>query len=85
MLLLAVSHAACTEDEPYIRAPAPVEEPAFDYGLYCDARGTLVGEDSVQGSSRLVYDAEVASEEARALIEKALRKKNVETHFHELH
>lgn len=46
MLLLAVSHAACTEDEPYVRALASVEEPAFDYGLYCDARGTLVGEDS---------------------------------------
>jgi hypothetical protein len=46
MLLLAVSHAACTEDEPYVRPLAPVEEPAFDHGLYSDARGTLVGEDS---------------------------------------
>ncbi|WP_407753501.1 hypothetical protein [Archangium sp.] len=46
MLLLAVSHAACTEDEPYVRALSSVEEPAFDYGLYCDTRGTLVGEDS---------------------------------------
>jgi hypothetical protein len=32
-----------------------------------------------------VYDAELASEEARAVIRQALLKKNIRLHFHELH
>jgi hypothetical protein len=43
---LAVPGTGCSEDEPYVRALPPIDEPAFDYGLYCDARGQLVGEDS---------------------------------------
>lgn len=46
ILLLAVTGAGCTEDEPYVRVLPPVDEPPFDYALYCDARGQLVGEDS---------------------------------------
>jgi hypothetical protein len=44
-LVLALG-MACSEDEPYVRSLAPVEEPSFDYGLYANAQGLLVGEDS---------------------------------------
>jgi hypothetical protein len=46
VLALAIPGAGCTEDEPYVRALPPVEEPPFDYGLYANAQGLLVGEDS---------------------------------------
>jgi hypothetical protein len=46
VLALTAPVTACTEDEPYVRARAPVEEPPFDYGLYSNAQGLLVGEDS---------------------------------------
>uniref|UniRef100_UPI00286BB0DB hypothetical protein n=1 Tax=Archangium sp. TaxID=1872627 RepID=UPI00286BB0DB len=46
VLALAIPGAGCTEDESYVRALPPVEEPPFDYGLYANAQGLLVGEDS---------------------------------------
>lgn len=43
----------------------------------------LFGQEVTVSRVHLVYDAELATEDVRALIEKALRKKNIEIHFHE--
>ncbi|QRK11962.1 hypothetical protein JQX13_19030 [Archangium violaceum] len=74
VLALVAPGMGCTEDEPYVRALSPVDEPPFDYELYCDARGRLVGEDSavllVRRPSHLerVYtDAQHGEARARAL------------------
>lgn len=74
VLALAAPGTGCTEDEPYVRALSPIDEPPFDYDLYCDARGQLVGEDSavllVRRPSHLerVYsDAQHGEARARAL------------------
>ena len=77
-LVLALSSpgTACTEDEPYVRTLSPVEEPPFDYGLYANAQGLLVGEDSavllVRRPSHLerVYeDAQRGESRARVLFQ----------------
>jgi hypothetical protein len=74
VLGLAVTGTGCTEDEPYVRALAPVDEPPFAYALYCDARGQPVNEEApvllVRRPSHLerVYaDAERGEARAREL------------------
>jgi len=76
VLALASPGTACTEDEPYVRTLSPVEEPPFDYGLYANAQGLLVGEDSavllVRRPSHLerVYeDAQRGESRARVLFQ----------------
>lgn len=75
-LVLGLSSIAtgCTEDEPYVRSLAPVDEPPFAYDLYCDARGQPVNEEApvllVRRPSHLekVYaDAEHGEARAREL------------------
>jgi len=46
VLALAFPGTGCTEDNPYVRSLPPVEEPPFDYGLYCDAQGQPVDEEA---------------------------------------
>jgi hypothetical protein len=76
VLALSTSGMGCTEDEPYVRTLAPLEEPPFDYGLYANAQGLMVDEDSavllVRRPSHLerVYeDAQRGDSRARVLFQ----------------
>jgi hypothetical protein len=46
VLALAFPGTGCTEDDSYVRDLPAIEEPPFDYGLYCDVQGQSVDEEA---------------------------------------